>query len=364
MAITDRAEAPVAASTLQVLAPDGAVVPGARYPFELSDADHVGMLTAMTVTRRLDGEFVNLQRQGQLALYPSCLGQEAAQVGITSATRDNDWLFPQYRELGAFVVRGVDPAGIGHMWRGMAHGGTGLIEKCCAPITIPIGTHAPHAVGYALGAKFDGVDTVAVTFIGDGATSEGDVHEALNMAAVFQVPCIFVVQNNHWAISVPLSAQTRVTDIASKAAGYGMAGVRCDGNDVLACRVVMRDALLRAREGRGPTLIEAVTYRMGAHTTADDPTRYRSEGELELWRRRDPIDRYRSHLVAAGIWTAQHEERATETGERAAKRLRDEVFDAPMPDPLSVFDHVLSRRSGELERQRRQLARETGRDAT
>ena len=221
------------------------------------------MLTAMIVTRRLDEEFVNLQRQGQLGLFASCRGQEAAQVGAASALRPTDWLFPQYRELGAFVVRRIPPEAIAMMWRGVCHGGMDLLEYCSAPISIPVGTHALHAVGYAMGISLDGDDGVAAAFIGDGSLSEGDVHEALNMAGVFQAPCIFFVQNNQWAISVPASKQTRAATIAQKALAYGMPAVRCDGNDVLACSEAMIEAVLRARSGDGPTLIEAVTYRAG-----------------------------------------------------------------------------------------------------
>jgi 2-oxoisovalerate dehydrogenase E1 component alpha subunit len=341
----------------QILAPDGSRS-GAPYPDAITRDQHQQMLTTMIVTRRLDTEFVNLQRQGQLALFPSCLGQEAAQIGVSFALRPTDWLFPQYRELGVFVSRGIDPEGIGLMWRGVYHGGRGMLEKCCAPLCIPIGSQALHAAGYALGIGLDGGDSVAVGFLGDGSLSEGDVHEALNMAAVFDAPCVFVVQNNQWAISVPLSAQTRSATLAQKAVAYGMPGVRCDGNDVLASWTVMTEAVERARRGEGPTLVELVTYRMGAHTTSDDPTRYRDEMELKHWAELDPIDRYRRHLSAEGLWAADDEERAAEAASSAATHLRDSVFDAPDPDPLTVFDHVLSSPTAELNRQRDQLAAE------
>ena len=230
----------------------------------------------MVVTRDLDIEFVNLQRQGELALFASCRGQEAAQIGATACLRKTDWLFPQYREIGAFLIRGIAPAQMGAVWRGKWHGGLGFTEKCVAPIAIPIGTHGLHAVGAAMAAQRLGEDSVTVAFLGDGATSEGDAHEALNLAAVYQAPCVFFVQNNQWAISVPVSHQMAAPSIAHRAIGYGMPGIRVDGNDVLACFAVMAEAAERAREGGGPTLIEAITYRMGPHTTSDDPTRYRS----------------------------------------------------------------------------------------
>jgi pyruvate dehydrogenase E1 component alpha subunit len=358
MVMTSGRDLDTSVGQVSVLDPDGNPVPGGPYPSELQADDHRSMLTAMVVTRRLDREFVNLQRQGQLALFPSCLGQEAAQVGTTSALRDDDWLVPQYRELGAFVVRGVPPEGLGHMWRGTCHGGFGMVERNVAPHSIPIGTHALHAVGLAMGAQRDEDGSIAVAFIGDGATSEGDVHEAFNMAAVFEAPCIFVVQNNQWAISVPFINQTRSATIAKKADAYGMPGVRCDGNDVLACWSVMREAATRARDGLGPTLIEAVTYRMGAHTTSDDPTRYRDEAELEQWRMLDPIIRYEHHLRAQGIWSDDDAAVVERRSEEAAQSLRDAVFDAPAPNPLGVFDHVLSSLTPELEEQRRQLAAE------
>jgi len=349
------------APMVRLVAPDGSRVDGQRALPDLDVAAMWQLFTDMKVTRRLDQEFVNLQRQGQLALFPPSRGQEAAQVGTATALRSDDWMFPQYRELGAFVVRGIDPGGLGHLWRGTCHGGFGFVEKACAPLSIPIGTHALHAVGMALGMSLDGSDSVAVAFVGDGATSEGDVHEALNMAAVFDAPCIFVIQNNQWAISVPLAEQTRTTNLADKASAYGMPGVRCDGNDALACLMVMRDAVDRARRGEGPTLIEAVTYRMGAHTTSDDPTRYRTEEELATWSELDPIDRFERFLRLEGLWSDAKDASANEAARAAATRLRDAVFDAPAPDPLLAFDHVLSERSPSLQAQRDQLAAEIGR---
>ena len=279
---------------VQLVRPDGTPTDDPRHPIVLNDSEYRSFYDAMVVTRTLDQEFINLQRQGQLALYPSCRGQEAAQVGAGYAMAQTDWMFPQYRELGVWVARGVDPAGIGVMWRGTWHGGGDLLEHGSAPISIPIGTHALHAVGYALGAALDRDPVAAIAFIGDGATSEGDVHEAMNFAAVLDAPCVFFVQNNQWAISVPVERQTKAPSLAHKAIGYGMPGVRCDGNDVLACYAVVQEAVDRARRGGGPTLIEAVTYRMEAHTTSDDPTRYQPREELDEWSRKDPIERYRA----------------------------------------------------------------------
>ena len=234
---------------VQLVAPVGTLrdVPG----YDGSDAlaKIVQLYELMVVTRQLDEEFVNLQRQGQLALFPSCAGQEAAQVGCAAALRDDDWLFPQYRELGAFVVRGIDPGGIGLAWRGTWFGGLGFLERAVAPMSIPIGTQALHAVGAAMASSRLDDGGVTVAFFGDGATSEGDVHEAMNLASVEAAPCIFFVQNNGWAISVPTTDQFRAPSIAHRGIGYGMPAVRVDGNDVVATHTVVAAAAARARAG-------------------------------------------------------------------------------------------------------------------
>jgi pyruvate dehydrogenase E1 component alpha subunit len=349
---------------LSVLDPEGrrtgATSP--RYPDDLAADERRRLLTHMVVTRRLDAELVRLQRQGQLALYASCLGQEGAQVGVAAALATGDWLFPQYRELGLFVARGIDPVGIAMMWRGAYHGGRGLIDKKTMPMCIVVGAHAPHAAGYAMGVKLDGAPEVVVAVMGDGALSEGDVHEACNMATVFDLPCLFVVQNNHWAISVRSEVQTHSATLAQKAVAYGMPGVRCDGNDVLATYSVTADALRRIRDGGGPMLLELVTYRRGAHTTSDDPTRYRDEAELEHWSALDPIDRYRRHLEREGLWGTPEQEAADGAAEEAAARLRAEVYDAPDPPVTELFDLVFSKPTSELERQRAELESSLGWD--
>ena len=349
---------------LRVLSLDGERTGAADppYPTALGPEQHRGMLTDMIVTRRVDTELVNLQRQGQLALYASCLGQEAAQVGVATAMGVQDWLFPEYRELGLFVARGVDPVGIAMMWRGAYHGGRGLLEKHTSPMCIVVGANALHATGFALGVKLDGGDEVVAASMGDGALSEGDVHEAFNFAAVFHVPCLFVVQNNQWAISVPLRAQTKSATLAQKAVAYGMPGVRCDGNDVLATYAVASDAIRRIRAGGGPLLLELVTYRRGAHTTSDEPKRYRDDSELEQWVAMDPIDRYRRHLSAEGIWGPEEEEKAAASGDEVATRVRAEVYDSRDPSAAGLFDLVFAKPTKELERQRAQLERELSRE--
>lgn len=348
--------------TIQLVAPDGSPKPSRGLdPRTLAD-ELPALYELMVVTRELDEEFVNLQRQGQLALFPSCRGQEAAQVGCASALSDSDWLFPQYRELGVFLVRGIDPGAMGLAWRGQWSGGTGFVERCVAPISIAIGTHALHAVGAAMASTWLDDGGVTVAFIGDGATSEGDVHEALNLAAVQQAPCIFYIQNNGWAISTPPTDQYRAPTLAHKAIGYGMPGIRVDGNDVVACRLVVEEAAARAREGGGPTLIEAVTYRMGPHTTSDDPTRYRSTEEVEAWEPLDPIARCEAYLRRLGRWSPDLAERVGTSAEQRRAALRATVFDAPDGDVAEVFDHVFADPTPVLAEQRAALRAEVARE--
>ena len=348
---------------VQLVAPDGTPTAEVRYSRELPAETLCWLYEMMVVTRDVDAEFVNLQRQGELALFASCRGQEAAQVGAAACLRKTDWLFPQYRELGVYLVRGIPPGHVGAAWRGTWHGGLDFIKKCCAPISVPIGTQTLHAVGAAMAAQRLGEDSMTVAFLGDGATSEGDVHEALNFAAVFKAPCVFYVQNNQWAISVPLRNQTAGPSIAHKAIGYGMPGIRVDGNDVLACYAVMAEAAARARAGDGPTLIEAVTYRLGPHTTSDDPTRYRSQEELDWWQTLDPIPRYRTYLQGQGLWSARLEDRVAARCKRLRADLRDAVFAAPDIDIDEVFTTVYAEMTPGLEAQRQQLRAEILREA-
>lgn len=237
---------------------------------------------------------------------------------------------------------------MGAVWRGSWHGGLGFTAKCVAPISIPIGTQQLHAVGAAMAAQRLGEDSITVAFLGDGATSAGDVHEALNLASLFATPCVFYVQNNQWAISVPVGRQVAGPSIAQRAEAYGMPGVRVDGNDVLACYAVMAAAAERARRGDGPTLIEAVTHRMGPHTTSDDPTRYRDADELEQWAARDPISRYRTYLQGIGGWTERLEQRVAAHAARLRTELRDAIVGASDPDVLEMFDTVYADITPEL----------------
>jgi pyruvate dehydrogenase E1 component alpha subunit len=343
---------------VRMLGENGTLTEVEGYPLDLKEEDLKALYRSMVLARRVDRQAINLQRQGQLGVYASLLGQEAAQVGSAYALADADWVFPSYREMGVALVRGVDPAAILHLFRGTWLSNYDPHEHHFALYAIPIGTQALHAAGFAMAAKLDGKDLVAVTYFGDGATSEGDPHEAMNFAAVYDAPCVFFVQNNQYAISVPLWKQTRAPSIAHKAVGYGLPGFRVDGNDVLATYAVMRRAVDRARRGEGPSLVEAMTYRMEAHTTADDPTRYRTGEELAQWRTRDPIARFEAFLEREGLLTGEFRAALDEESAALAARIRAEVYDAPHGDPLELFDHVYVEPPARLAEQREQLRRE------
>ena len=347
---------------VQLLDDHGTLSEADGYALDLKDEDFRELYRHMVVARRIDRQAINLQRQGQLAVYASLLGQEAAQIGSAYALAAADWVFPSYRELGVALVRGVDAAGILHLFRGTWLSDHDPYDHHFGLLSIPIGTQVLHAVGFAMGAAFDHTDLVVMAYLGDGATSEGDPHEAMNFAAVFSAPCVFFVQNNQYAISVPLSLQTRAPTIAHKAVGYGMPGYRCDGNDVLASYAVTRHAVERARAGDGPSLIEAVTYRMEAHTTADDPTRYRTPEELEEWQRRDPIARFETFLTHQDLLDDDFRDEVDREAAYAARRLREEIYDAPHGDPLELFRHVYVDPPPSFVEQEAQLSRELDRN--
>ena len=343
---------------VQLLDDAGALRESADFPLDLKDDDFLALHRHMVLARRADRQAINLQRQGQLGVWASLLGQEAAQVGTSFALGPSDWVFPSYRELACAMVRGVEPEAILHQFRGTWLGDYDPHQHRVGMYAIPIGTQALHAAGFAMGAALDGADLVVACYFGDGATSEGDPHEAMNFAAVYDAPCVFVVQNNQYAISVPLSLQTRAPTIAHKAIGYGIPGYRCDGNDVLATHAVMRKAVDRARRGEGPSLVEAVTYRMEAHTTADDPTRYRSDDELAEWKARDPIARFETFLEGRGLLDDGSRATLDAEAEALATRLREAVYDAPHGDPTELFDHVYVEPPASYAEQRAQLQAE------
>ncbi|MFJ3958653.1 pyruvate dehydrogenase (acetyl-transferring) E1 component subunit alpha [Arthrobacter sp. NPDC090010] len=342
---------------LQVLTSSGERVPEPQLdPWlpELERLDGESLLTGlyedMVVIRRIDAEATALQRQGELALWPPLLGQEAAQIGSGRAMRQDDFVFSSYREHGVAYCRGVDVESFLKAWRGNASFGWDPFEINMAPMQIIIGAQTLHAVGYAMGVQFDGADSAAVAYFGDGATSQGDVNEAMVFAASYQAPVIFFCQNNHWAISEPVELQTHIT-IAERAGGFGIPHLRVDGNDVLAVLAATRIALDRARQGGGPTFIEAVTYRMGPHTTADDPTRYRDPNELEDWAAKDPIVRLEKHLEARGLLSESVKARVKAKADEVAAIVRRGVVAIPEPEPLDVFRHAYATPNTWLERQ-------------
>jgi len=309
----------------------------------------------LVVVRRLDAEATALQRQGELALWPPLLGQEAAQIGSARALRDDDFVFSSYREHGVAHVRGVRPVDLVRVWRGGVLSGWDPYEVGMATPQVIIGAQTLHATGYAMGIRQDGSDAAAITYFGDGAMSEGDVSEAMVFAASFRAPVLFFCQNNQWAISEPVTLQSTIA-LADRAGGFGIPSQRVDGNDVLAVLAATRAALARIRAGEGPQFLEAVTYRMGPHTTADDPTRYRDAGELETWRGRDPIARVAAHLRAAGVLDDDAEAAVQTAAASAAAELRSGCLALADPEPLSVFDHVYAGPHRALDRQRADYA--------
>lgn len=303
---------------------------------------------ALVLARRLNDQAGALVRQGRLAVYPSSHGQEACQVAAASVLAEGDWLFPTYRDTAAIVARGVDPVQVLAMLAGGTHCGYDPVATRVAPQATPLATQLLHAVGVGYAARLKGEDTVVMALCGDGATSEGDFHEALNFAAVFAAPVVFLVQNNRYAISVPLHRQSVAPSLAAKGVGYGVPGVRVDGNDLAALSVVLGEAVARARCGDGPTLVEADTYRMAAHTNADDASRYRDDGEVEAWRGRDPLLRLRRYLRATGVLDDGVESAIGEAAEQMAARVRAGLADRAAPDPASLFAHVYARPTPQL----------------
>ena len=340
-------------SRVQLITPGGERVSHPQYDAWVRDVtdEQLGSLYEdMVVIRRIDTEATALQRQGELGLWPPLLGQEASQVGSARALRDDDFVFSSYRENGVAYCRGVDLADILKVWRGNASSGWDPYTVNMATPQIIIGAQTLHATGYAMGIQNDGADSVAITYFGDGATSEGDVNEAMVFAASFQSPVIFFCQNNHWAISEPVRLQSHIR-IADRASGFGIPSVQVDGNDVLAVMAATREAIERARHGGGPTFIEAVTYRMGPHTTADDPTRYRDANELEDWAAKDPIARVKGLLERKGLLTEQLEAQVAAKADAVARELRAGCINMPDPQPLDIFKHVYSTPNSWLDRQ-------------
>ncbi|MGW0248930.1 pyruvate dehydrogenase (acetyl-transferring) E1 component subunit alpha [Nocardia goodfellowii] len=307
----------------------------------------------LVVTRRIDTEATALQRQGQLGLWPPLLGQEAAQVGSARALHPDDYVFCSYREAAVAYCRGVQPRELTRLWRGVAHY---CWDPDVARMTNPnivVGAQGLHATGYAYAAHLDGAEIATIAYFGDGATSQGDIAEALGFASSWSAPVVFFCQNNGWAISAPVRVQS-ATPIVRRAYGYGIPGTQVDGNDVLAVLAVTRQAIQRARAGGGPSFIEAMTYRMGPHTTADDPSRYRAAAETEEWKRRDPIDRLRRLLEREGLYDKHFEREVAAEADRVAHQLRSATIEMPDPEPTELFDHVYSTPHPLITQQRRE----------
>ncbi|WP_431073880.1 pyruvate dehydrogenase (acetyl-transferring) E1 component subunit alpha [Microbacterium phyllosphaerae] len=337
-------------TAVQLIDADGATVVDEHYAMPGNDtllAAYRGLVEA----RRINDQASALVRQGRLAVYPSSHGQEACQIGAALAIASDDWLFPTYRDSVAVIARGVAPAEAMVLLKGDWHSGYDVRAHRVAPQATPLATQLLHAVGFAYAAKQRGEDTVVIALCGDGATSEGDFHEAMNFAAVFHVPVVFFVQNNEFAISVPLSRQTAAPSLAHKAIGYGMPGRRVDGNDVAAVLAVLGEAVDRARSAGGPTLVEAHTYRMQAHTNADDDTRYRERAEVQAWVARDPLARLRAHLSDIGALTPELEAEYAAGAERIAAAMREALNTDTDIDPEDLFRFVTDTRSPQLEEQ-------------
>ena len=327
-----------------------------RWVADVTDADLVALYEDMVIVRRIDTEATALQRQGQLGLWPPLLGQEAAQIGSARALADTDFVFGSYRETGVAYCRGVSTMGLLKAWRGVSASGWDPFAHHMANPQVIIGAQTLHATGYAMGMRLRGSEDIAVAYFGDGATSEGDVSEALVFAATYRAPVIFFCQNNHWAISEPVSLQSS-TRIVDRALGFGIPGIRVDGNDVLAVLAATRIAAERARSGNGPTFIEAVTYRMGPHTTADDPTRYRDASEVEVWRQRDPLSRLEAYLSNAGVFTDEIRASIELRASSVAAELRGGCAALRDPEPLSIFDNIYAEPNSKVARQRERYQR-------
>ncbi|GEL20229.1 pyruvate dehydrogenase (acetyl-transferring) E1 component subunit alpha [Pseudonocardia asaccharolytica] len=318
---------------------------------------------AMVLARRLNEQAGALVRQGRLAVYPSSHGQEACQVAAVSVLREDDWLFPTYRDTAAVAARGVDPVEALVLLRGDWHCGYDPTAHRVAPQATPLATQLLHAVGVGHAARLRGEDTVVMALCGDGATSEGDFHEACNFAAVFAAPVVFLVQNNKYAISVPLARQSVAPSLAAKGAGYGMPAVLVDGNDLAALSVTLSDAVRRARDGDGPTLVEADTYRVAAHTNADDPARYRTEDEVARWLPRDPLARLRTYLIAEGVLDDAREAEFAAAADEMAAHVRHGVSAEDVVDPAELFAHVYARPTAQLAEQEALLRAELTEEA-
>ena len=318
----------------------------------LSDADMKKMYELIVLLRAFDQRALALQREGRLGTYPSLRGQEASQIGSALAAEKSDWLFPTFRESGVYIAMGLSPQFIFQYWAGDERGMKIPDGINVFPISIPVGTQIPHAVGVAMAAKYRKDRAAALVYFGDGGSSRGDFHEGLNMAGVFKLPVVFLCQNNQWAISVKREQQTAAKTIAQKAIAYGFEGIQVDGNDIFSVYKATKDAIEKAKAGNGPTLIECFTYRMSDHTTSDDASRYRTKEEIEMWKARDPILRFRLYLEKRGLWTDAYQKETESRAKAAVDEAQKQAEAVVLPDPKDMFTYTFASLS---QRQKRQL---------
>jgi pyruvate dehydrogenase E1 component alpha subunit len=340
---------PLKGKMFQVLKPDGTLQPGLKPP--ISDQETLALYEKMLFIRTADQRGLMLQRMGRFGTYAPIWGQEACQVGSVSQLQKGDWIFPAFREIGATLMAGIPLKNFLLYWMGNEMGSRAPEGINFMPVSIPVGTHIPQAVGAAWAAKLKGEKSVSVSYFGDGATSKGDFHEAMNFAGVFLSPTIFFCQNNQFAISVPRSKQTASKTIAQKAIGYGFEGIQVDGNDLFAVMMATKEAVDKARSGGGPTLIEGVTFRFGPHTTADDPTKYRTEEEIAPWKPLDPLIRLRLYLKTKGLWDEGVEQRITEASQKEIDQAVKDAEAIPPPEVDEIFKYVFAEMTPPLKEQ-------------
>jgi len=344
---------------IQILDPEGRIVDQESVK-KISKEDVHKMYKTMVFTRLWNSKALSLQRQGRMGTLASVRGQEASNVGMGFALGPDDWYCPSFREYGAMFVRGAKPAELYRYWGGDEHGARLADNSRMLPVCITVGSHLCHAVGIAWGAKIRSEKLAVLSSSGDGSTSQGDFSESLNFAGVFKLPVVFAIQNNHWAISVPVQKQTASETIAQKACAYGIEGVRVDGNDIFAVYATVKKLLDQARSDFKPALVELVTYRMDDHTTADDASRYRTEEMLAPWREKDPIDRMRKYLKAEQSWSEKDEENLV--GECTAKveRAVQDYEEFPHPEPTDIFNHAYKEMPWNLKEEKEEMVRHLG----
>ncbi|MFT4249966.1 MAG: pyruvate dehydrogenase (acetyl-transferring) E1 component subunit alpha [Candidatus Woesearchaeota archaeon] len=345
---------------LQVMNEEGEIINEELFP-KLSDDDVRTMYWHMINARALDRKMLTLQRQGRLGTFASIEGQEACQVGPAMQLKKTDWLVQAFRENTACLVRDIPMLNILQYWGGDERGSRVADDQRTLPVSIPVGSQPLHAVGLGYAAMIQGKDEVALAYFGDGATSEGEFHEAMNLAGVYQTPTILICQNNQYAISVPREKQTHSQTIAQKAIAYGVPGIQVDGNDAFAMYAAAQAAIARARAGKGSTLIEAVTYRLGNHTTSDDYKKYRQEEEVEAWRKKDPVDRLRKYMEKNGLWDEEHEQSAQQHAQEIVEAAVKEYEQTEAYKNEDIFDYLYEELPPLIKKQREEFLKEVSR---